>query len=46
MRSIGMRGINGAADLPLGCSSIHHPLAFGCRRVPTWSLAGTLGHTS
>ena len=44
-RSMGMRGINGAPDLPLGGSSFHHPLAFSCRRVPTRSLAGTLGHT-
>ena len=33
-RFLGMRGINGAADLPLGGSSFHHPLAFSCRRVP------------
>ena len=26
--------------------SFHHPLTFGCRSVPTRSLAGTLGHTS
>ena len=42
---MGMRGINGAPDLPLGGSSFHHPLAFSCRMVPTRSLAGTLGHT-
>ena len=43
---MGMRGINGAPDLPLGGSFFHHPLAFGCRRLPTRSVAGTLCHTS
>ena len=33
-RSTGMRGINGAPDLPLGGSSFHHPLAFGGPQGP------------
>ena len=37
-RSMAMRGINGAPDLPLGGGSFfHHPLAFSCRRAPTLS---------
>ena len=35
---MGMRGINGALDLPLGGGSFHHPLAFSCRK----SLANLL----
>ena len=39
---VGMRGINGAPELPLGGSSFHHPLALSCGRVPTRSLDRTL----
>ena len=41
----GCAGSKAPRALPLGGSSFHHPLAFSCRRVPTRSLAGTLGHT-